>query len=580
MKPIVLFSSLAVLCAGGLLALSYEGWQDEPSALSSLAGGSESVKVKSADAVSNDQSASAGAEKEPTPSAAEEKPAETGVAALDTTKPEIDGGAVQQPASEVQASTNKNGEQALADAPASFDMVRVEEDGSAVFAGRAASGSKVSILLGESVIGEVTASDRGEWVFVPETALEKGAHQIQLKEVTVTGNVRLSEQTIALTVPEKPGNMPIIVLSETAKPSKVLQQPDASTAQETQVAAARSDQTAAATELEPTATTPETANQSVETGGVTQNADQDVNVKPAPQQPAAEQQAKTTEPVSQPNQQLRVEVVDYDDAGRTLFSGRAAPGSRIRVYVDDAFSGEAKASADGTWALAAGAEIKPGSHALRADQLADSGSVDQRIELPFFRESSSRIASLRAQREQVQGEDQLQALDSDERVASAQTLGIARDSEPDVEILVPSEPKQTATGQAEQPAAEPQPAVTQEPTQEAAVKPEPEQAASAPAQGVAAASEPEQVAAAPAQQEQVDQQAATGKVVIQPGNNLWQISRVIYGKGHQYTVIYEANKDQIRNPDRIYPGQIFETPGSSSPESIDPECKQPLAQCQ
>jgi nucleoid-associated protein YgaU len=68
-------------------------------------------------------------------------------------------------------------------------------------------------------------------------------------------------------------------------------------------------------------------------------------------------------------------------------------------------------------------------------------------------------------------------------------------------------------------------------------------------------------------------------VVIQPGNNLWQISRVIYGKGVQYTVIYEANKDQIRNPNLIYPGQIFETPGSQAPESIDPDCRKPLAEC-
>ena len=71
----------------------------------------------------------------------------------------------------------------------------------------------------------------------------------------------------------------------------------------------------------------------------------------------------------------------------------------------------------------------------------------------------------------------------------------------------------------------------------------------------------------------------TGKVVIQPGNNLWQISRVIYGKGRQYTVIYDANKEQIRDPDRIYPGQIFETPGSDAPESIDPDCRRPLAEC-
>lgn len=51
-----------------------------------------------------------------------------------------------------------------------------------------------------------------------------------------------------------------------------------------------------------------------------------------------------------------------------------------------------------------------------------------------------------------------------------------------------------------------------------------------------------------------------GKVIVQPGNSLWRIARRAYGRGIQYTVIYEANAEQIRDPDLIYPGQIFEVP--------------------
>jgi nucleoid-associated protein YgaU len=58
--------------------------------------------------------------------------------------------------------------------------------------------------------------------------------------------------------------------------------------------------------------------------------------------------------------------------------------------------------------------------------------------------------------------------------------------------------------------------------------------------------------------------AAPTQVIIQPGNNLWKLSRQIYGKGIMYTVIYEANKDQIRRPDLIYPGQIFMTPDAAA----------------
>jgi nucleoid-associated protein YgaU len=49
-------------------------------------------------------------------------------------------------------------------------------------------------------------------------------------------------------------------------------------------------------------------------------------------------------------------------------------------------------------------------------------------------------------------------------------------------------------------------------------------------------------------------------VVIEPGNSLWRIARRTYGTGFRYTVIYEANKAQIRDADLIYPGQVFKLP--------------------
>jgi nucleoid-associated protein YgaU len=49
-------------------------------------------------------------------------------------------------------------------------------------------------------------------------------------------------------------------------------------------------------------------------------------------------------------------------------------------------------------------------------------------------------------------------------------------------------------------------------------------------------------------------------VIIQPGDHLWRIATQRYGSGFQYTLIYDANKDQIRNPDLIYPGQVFTLP--------------------
>jgi nucleoid-associated protein YgaU len=50
--------------------------------------------------------------------------------------------------------------------------------------------------------------------------------------------------------------------------------------------------------------------------------------------------------------------------------------------------------------------------------------------------------------------------------------------------------------------------------------------------------------------------------IVQHGNSLWQIARRAYGAGPRYVTIYSANPNQIRDPDRIYPGQVFKLPKS------------------
>lgn len=68
------------------------------------------------------------------------------------------------------------------------------------------------------------------------------------------------------------------------------------------------------------------------------------------------------------------------------------------------------------------------------------------------------------------------------------------------------------------------------------------------------------LAALTAGKEQADGQL----LVVAPGTNLWRIARATYGRGAAYTIIYQANREQIEDPDRIYPGQVFRMPGSSA----------------
>jgi nucleoid-associated protein YgaU len=47
---------------------------------------------------------------------------------------------------------------------------------------------------------------------------------------------------------------------------------------------------------------------------------------------------------------------------------------------------------------------------------------------------------------------------------------------------------------------------------------------------------------------------------VSRGDSLWRLSRDTYGAGTRYAVIYRANREQIRNPNLIHPGQIFVLP--------------------
>lgn len=60
---------------------------------------------------------------------------------------------------------------------------------------------------------------------------------------------------------------------------------------------------------------------------------------------------------------------------------------------------------------------------------------------------------------------------------------------------------------------------------------------------------------------------AGGSIVVQPGHSLWRIARQTYGGGVLYTLIYTANAEQIRDPDLIYPGQVFQLP-TQPPNSV------------
>lgn len=90
----------------------------------------------------------------------------------------------------------------------------------------------------------------------------------------------------------------------------------------------------------------------------------------------------------------------------------------------------------------------------------------------------------------------------------------------------------------------------------AAVAPSASEAPAAPQQDTASADKAPTTVAP--KLEQVDH-----AVIIRRGDSLWRISRRVYGHGVRYSTIYLANQQQISNPDRIWPGQVFKVPQKS-----------------
>ncbi len=57
-------------------------------------------------------------------------------------------------------------------------------------------------------------------------------------------------------------------------------------------------------------------------------------------------------------------------------------------------------------------------------------------------------------------------------------------------------------------------------------------------------------------------QAVTRTYTVVAGDSLSKIAKKIYGSANRWKEIWEANKDQIKNPDLIHPGQILKIPGA------------------
>lgn len=256
------------------------------------------------------------------------------------------------------------------------------------------------------------------------------------------------------------------------------------------------------------------------------------------------------------------DIVRVEPDGRTVAAGRAVPGAQVGLRSGDNVIGEAAADDRGEWVILPDAPLAPGQHRLTVAAEAGQGTLmseqvvivdvpprPDRKPLVVLTDPQAPSRVLQAPGEGI-ADDRLvfEAVDYGEdgairfsgfAPAGAQVLAYV-DNEPAGGATADGDGRWTLT-----------PDVTILPgTHELRI----DQVAE---DGTVVAR-----VAVPFERASPEDLRLTeaGQVVVQPGNNLWLIAHRLYGEGPRYVRIYEANQDQIRDPDLIYPGQIFEVP--------------------
>lgn len=212
----------------------------------------------------------------------------------------------------------------------SFDIVRVDAEGVAVIAGRAAPGAEVTIRDDGRELGQIKADLAGQWVLLPATPLSVGSRELTLSERTREGGELKADATVLLVVPDRKREM----ATNPVPPLAVL----------------------------------------------------------TPEIPSARAPVRLLQPPPPvglgAGAHLGLDAVQYDDHGAISFAGGGPPGAAVRIYVDNRKIGDATTDTTGRWSLVPTVPIAIGRHRVRVDQLNPNGRVAARVELPFSRESA------------------------------------------------------------------------------------------------------------------------------------------------------------------------------------------------
>jgi nucleoid-associated protein YgaU len=415
-----------------------------------------------------------------------------------------------------------------------FEVARVDPNGDSVIAGRATPNATVELLRDGEVHDRTVADSTGAFVFVPKP-FPPGKFDLKLRATEPGGKQMVSKNSVAVEIGLPSQEKPAVALAQKAPAILPPQKPAV-----------------------------------------------------APEEPAA----ALSKPAPQAETNTRIDLVEAQDGGKLYVSGRSSPGSTVRLYLNDAYIATGTASPEGQVSFSIGGGVKPGEYRIRLDQLTASGRVLSRAEVPFS--APATVAASAPAKPAASTSPTSVAATQPQHTTSAPAPTVPMKDLPKTPAALPASPPVVAevTPADAKPSelaakAPPGPATVTSPREiaSAAISP-PSSSAQQPASSEPAAelsrsalskvnqpdatnaNRPElatgksETAASPKSSDRSDAVVVPSidtKVVVR-GDNLWRISRTTYGHGIRYTVIYSANRAQIRDPDLIYPGQIFVLP--------------------
>jgi nucleoid-associated protein YgaU len=436
--------------------------------------------------------------------------------------------------------------------PPTFDVVRVNPKGDAVMAGRAEPGNTVIVMDGDDVVGLVKADDRGEWVFVPEKPLPPGNRQLSLETPVEGKKPILSEDVVVLVVPEKgtdiagrPATKPsqplaLKVPRSGAGAAVVLQKPAAGALPPPPATAVTAAAPPPATETTPTTQQIATAMPQQPQIAVVPRQPQSVVAPAQPQTVVAPTQPGTVIAPQQPQTVIAPQqpgtVIAPQQPGTVIAPQQ--PGTVIAPQQPQTVI----------------APQQPQTVIAPTPSVISSNPQQQTVVMPQTQTASATpltTVPVIAPKKPVTGGAAAPLTVDAVNYDDAGQLGISGHAEPGAPVQLYLNNQFLGRGQTDANGA-----WTLNPTARVLPGLYTLRADHVDAAGKVLA----RVEIPFARAEPLGDMPPGGFIIVQPGNSLWRIARRTYGSGFGYSVIYDANRDQIKDPDLIYPGQIFTLP--------------------